>query len=260
MAEQRPWYEEFFASGDYVRYWLGGEDTPLIPAERTEREVACLVDVLALPPGASVLDLACGHGRHAVPLAQRGYAVIGLDLAEYHLEMARRRAADAGVQVEWVRADMREIPQTMDGRFDAVINMLTAFGYFESDDEDRRILEGVRRALRPGGCFLLDFINRDRVMRQYREKDWLEHDGDVLLEARRFDFLTGRTYGTRTVIGPDGGRHVTRIAVRQYTAAELAAMFRDAGLPVERVWGNFDGSDLTLDSRRCIMLGRKPAG
>lgn len=257
-AEQRPWYEEFFASGDYVRYWLGGEDTPLIPAERTEREVAFLVEALTLPPGAPVLDLACGHGRHAIPLARRGYAVTGVDLAEYHLDMARRRAAEAGVHVEWVRADMREIPRGMDGRFDAVISMFTAFGYFDSDGEDQRVLEGVCRALRPGGHLVLDVGNRERVMRQYRDKDWLERDGQVMLHERRFDFLTGRNHETLTVVERDGARHVTGFVVRMYSLAELAAMFQDAGLRVERVWGDFDGSDLTLDSRRCIVLARKP--
>ena len=85
---------------------------------------------LALPPEGRILDLACGYGRIAVPLARRGFQVTGLDLSKPLLAIARERAAQAGVTVEWRRADMRDIPSEWSGQFDAVISIWNSFGYF----------------------------------------------------------------------------------------------------------------------------------
>ena len=118
------WYTEFF-----------NEDYPKIYSERlsqeaTERETAFVARALGLQEGDRVLDLACGHGRHAVALARRGMVVTGQDLNEDYLQMARDGAAQTGVEIESVHSDMRDIPFT--DEFDAVINMFTAFGYFDA--------------------------------------------------------------------------------------------------------------------------------
>ena len=110
----------------------------------TERETAFVVEALGLQEGDRVLDLACGHGRHAIALAQRGMVVTGQDLNEDYLRMAReRRQRVKGVEIETVHGDMRDIPFT--DEFDAVINMFTAFGYFESEEEDEKVLARRRR-------------------------------------------------------------------------------------------------------------------
>src|SRR5688500_20201661 len=101
------WYEHFFG-----RDWL---DVAIDDDERTTREVAFLEEQLRLAPGAAILDLACGHGRHAIELARRGYRVTGFDLSEPSLERAGRLADGARVDVEWVRGDMRDLPYQ--GRF-----------------------------------------------------------------------------------------------------------------------------------------------
>lgn len=256
MPKKQPWYVEFFRD-DYVRYWLGGEGAALVSSERTAQEVAFLEDVLALPAGAAVLDLCCGHGRHAVPLAQRGYRVTGLDLSAYHLRLAREAAAKAKVDIEWVRADMRDIPQEMTGRFDAVINMFTSFAFLESEAEDQKVLDGVARALKPGGRFLIDFINREWVIRHYGEREWGKRGDALLLQERRFDFATGWNIAEATVVEADGSRRSFEVAMRMYTAEELISMLRTAGLQYRQLWGDFDGRELSLDSRRVIVLAEK---
>ena len=145
------WYTKFF-NEDYIEIY-----SERLSRDATERETAFVVDALGLRDGDRVLDLACGHGRHAVALAQRGMVVTGQDLNEDYLRMAREDAARAGVEIETVHGDMREIPFT--DEFDAVINMFTAFGYFDSEDEDVRVLEAVANALESGGKLLLDTIN-----------------------------------------------------------------------------------------------------
>lgn len=246
----RPWYQELFGE-DYLRAWA-----PTLTAERSEAEVEGVVRLLQLPAGSRILDLCCGHGRIAVPLAQRGYRVTGQDLSALFLERGRGAAEAAGVEVEWVHSDMRRIP--FEATFDAVVNVFTAFGYLESDEEDLEVLRQVRQSLKPGGRFLLDFINREGTIRRWRPGNITRlEDGTLALEEVTFDLLAGRTNSRMTLIDPDGSRREYSFSVRLYTLVELAKLFDAAGLEIEATYGGLDGSELTLDSRRLVVLSRR---
>ncbi len=244
------WFEDFFDE-DYLRF-----AADRYPPEATAAEVEFLVEALALEPGTRVLDLACGHGRHSVELARRGCLVIGVDLSEPSLELAAARAAEAGVEVRFERADMRRI--RFEREFDAVINMFTAFGYFAEEADNRLVLERVAAALAPGGAFLLETINPVAVFPRFEARGWHElSDGTVMLEERAYDTARGRFETTWTFTsGPDRRQH--RFSHRAYTAPELTEMAAGAGLEVERLWGGLDGSELEKDSRRIVMLARRP--
>src|ERR671915_275095 len=109
------WYEDFFG-----RDWL--ELVALrISDERTQAQVDFLVEALGVQPGARILDLACGHGRHSLELARRGYRVTGRDLSAPSLDVARDRAGAEGLDVELGQCDMRDIP--FEDTFDAVVNL-----------------------------------------------------------------------------------------------------------------------------------------
>src|SRR3972149_3624699 len=139
-AQGKPWYRTFFERDYYDYFYVGGPRgifTQEQETQRNEQQEDFIVQALELPEGARILDLGCGWGRHAVRLAQRGYRVTGLDLSAYHLRLARAAARRAGVEVEWVRADMRDVPGR--ARYDAVINMFTSFGYFDSEADDQRV-------------------------------------------------------------------------------------------------------------------------
>jgi len=184
--------------------------------------------------------------------------VTGLDLSDYHLRLARKTAREAGVKVRWLRRDMRDIP--FDGELDAVINMFSAFGYFEDDEEDFKVLAAVSRALKPGGRFLIDTMNREWLVRRYQDTDWREHDdGLITMERRHLDLLTSQNESLWMLITPDGQRRTHRISFRLYTLTELAGMLSRAGLAVRRTWGGFDGREYGLNSRRMIVLAEKRA-
>src|SRR5207248_11236969 len=225
---ETPWYQAFFGQ-DYLRMYA-------FPPEWTERQVEGIVTLLALPAGSTILDLCCGHGRHAIPLAQRGYQVTGQDLSEVFLQQARAAADAQRVQVRWVNGDMRTIP--FENEFDAVINIFTAFGYLESDDEDQQVLVQVHKALKPGGLFVLEIIHREGLIRRYQPFGVTRHDdGLIVIEQRRFNLLTGRNQTRVTMIDPDGRRTEYTHAVRIYSLAELVRLCTVAGLRVQAHYG-----------------------
>jgi SAM-dependent methyltransferase len=245
------WYDGFFEAE-----WLDYLALPGDPAV-TVRGVEFIVEQLALEPDDSVLDVACGRGRHSVELARRGFHVTGIDLSPRSLELARAAAAEAGIEVEFRRLDMRELDY--DGVFDAAINVFTSFGYFEEDNENERVLHGIARALRPGGRFLIDTINPITLARVFQEHDWKEFDdGSVMTKHRWQDQLSGRGGGTWTFIHPDGSRSVLEHSVRFYAPWELRILLERSGLTVERAWGSSGGTELG-DGTRTILLAQKPA-
>jgi len=244
------WYKTFFGE-DYLHLY-----EPILTPERTQREVEGIVNLLALPQGSSILDLCCGHGRHAIPLAQRGYKVAGQDLSEVFLHEAEKEALAKGIQVNWLHGDMRNIP--FENEFDAVINIFTAFGYLENQDEDQQVLKQIHKALKPGGLFLLETLHREGLMRHF-SPHMIEHypEGLIVLEERNFDLLTSRSKVKLTMIYPDGRQKEYGNAVRVYTLTELAQMLTKAGVQVKAYYGAWDGSELTIDSFRLILLAQK---
>lgn len=255
MGEGTAWYDGFFER-DYFETWLGGRVDRMLTAERTEGEVDFIERALGLAPGSRVLDLCCGHGRHSLLLAGRGYDVTGVDFSERALGLARRRTRRAGLAVRWMKRDMRRI--TFREEFDAVINIFTAFGYFESDAANEGVLHRVAAALKPGGIFLIDTINRESLVRSYADsRSRHSEDGTVMLEESSLDLLGGRNRSEWIAFAPDGSRRQGRVDLRVYTLRELVGMLERAGLSFRQVWGAFDGRDYSLDSRRMIVLAVK---
>ena len=255
-STEQPWYRALF-DGFYYDVWFRREASGEARPARTEAEVAFLVDALALPHDASLLDLACGHGRHAIELARRGYHVTGLDISASHLALARDAAAAAGVRVDWVEADMRDLPT---GPFDAVINLYSAFGYLESDAADQQVLNAVGRVLRPGGRFLIETRNREHTVRTFQGHVWQPlADGSLFLQEAEVDLLSSRIHTRVTIVEADGRRESRDFLVRQYTLTELAHMLAAAGLTLVQTWGNYDGTPYALDSPRLVLLAERQA-
>jgi SAM-dependent methyltransferase len=224
----KPWFEEVFDE-DYLR------TLPFIGVTQTAREVAFIEGSLEPSPGAELLDVACGHGRHAIELAQKGYKVTGLDLSLPLLIRAADDAQRRAVSVNFVHADMREI--AFERQFDAATCMLTSFGYFD-EDTNLRVAEGIARALKPGGRFLLDVVNRDYVVGDLPTRIWWEGAGCVVLEEVDFNFQTSRLVSRRSVVFDDGRQLEQEISIRAYGLHELGRLLRQAGFRVLDVSGS----------------------
>jgi len=215
-----------------------------------------IVEKSGVLPGSAVLDLCCGHGRHSLELARRGYRVVGLDFHEPSLALARESAAAEGLAIDFIQSDMRHIPYQ--DEFDLVINLFTAFGYLKDQAENQAVLDAVAVALRPGGRLLLDIINHAWLMRHFERRDWHElEDGSLLFEERQFDLRTGRNNAVWNFLHPDGSRSEFPNSVRVYTLVEFEGMLTAAGLTFRDVWGNFDGDDYGFDTNRMIVLAQK---
>jgi SAM-dependent methyltransferase len=244
------WYDGFF-EGEWLDFLARERD-----GERTVAEVEFVLDKLSLEPGAHVLDLACGHGRHSLELARRGYRVTGVDLSPRSLELAREAAEAEGLEVEFVQSDMREL--AFDAEFDGAINLFSSFGYFESDDDDRLVLERVARALRPGGRLLIELVNALGLAARYQAHRWEEAaDGVVMLDDREWDLFEGRNRARWTFIRPDGDRSELRHVIRLYAPWELVRLLRSAGLEFEDAWAGLHDEPLAHDSFRMALRARR---
>lgn len=205
------------------------------------------------PENIRVLDLACGQGRYSRALAERGFTVAGVDLSGELLEQAVKLGGGAE-NPSYVRADMRRLP--FGEVFDLVINMFTSFGYFGSDRENRRVLEQIRAALRSGGQYIIDYLNRDRVLDTLVSEDTVEAGGLTIHQERRISDNGLRVEKTVRITGPQGDERWTE-SVRMYGRQEMEEMLHGCGLSIRQVMGDYDGGQFSADSPRMILTGER---
>lgn len=213
------------------------------------------MDLLELPSGARVLDCPCGQGRHAHLLAEAGFDVDGLDYSASLLAVAKKRGASKTLR--YSEGDMRALPRKWTGKFDAVLNLFTSFGFFDQPNDDARVLEQFARVLKPGGLLVWQGGSRDGVMSRFLARDWWSTaDGTLFGQEREFDPLSGFLEITSTWRGPKGAGERTH-RIRLYTASELALRMRDVGLVVEQAFDSFSARPLTRRSSEMLLVARK---
>lgn len=227
---------------DYLYFYDGAVLTP----ERDEREAELVWQVLGLRAGEQVLDLACGHGRIANRLAERGALVTGLDADPYFLEVAR----SAGSGAEFVEGDMRSLPWR-EPRFDAVVLWFTAFGYFD-DATNAAVLRGIRSVLRDGGRLAIDVNHLPRILATLQRQSWIRHETDVALDEHEFVADRSVMHTRRTYVRGGAVREIA-YEVRMYMPAELRDLLLGAGFVRVDLLGN-DGLPLTAESRRLVAV------
>ena len=224
-----PWYEELFDER-YLTFYPVLRQQPVSP-----EEARFVVQALGLEEGDAILDLGCGTGRHSVALAQQGLKVTGLDLSETLLNQGRSSAEAAGVEVNWLERDMRDLEDL--GPFDACASLYTAFGFF-GDDEDQEVLYQVAAALAPGGRFLLDLTNFLGYLCDLPREVWTENDRAVLRERNEYEAHSGGLVTHRACFFKEGGRlDLPPSWVRAYLPHEVLRMLRRAGLRADKILG-----------------------
>jgi len=210
----------------------------------TEQEVDFLVDVLGVGAGARLLDVGCGPGRHALGFASRGIDVVGIDIAQRFVEIARERVPSARFE----RMDARHL--TFESEFDAAISLCQgAFGLVRPG-EDLEVLRGIAQALKPGArCAVSAFSSYFQV--RYPQ------------EHGTFDAATG-VHHERTVLKSEAGEDLAAdLWTTCYTARELRLLFTEAGLAVHDVWsvepGRYGRSEPTIESPELLVVASRAA-
>jgi SAM-dependent methyltransferase len=223
----RLWWEELF-NDDYLRA------AERITDQQLAREVDFIEVSLGIERGGTLLDLACGTGRHAVELARRGYRVVGFDLSLAMLARASDEAQERRTKLNFVQGDMREM--TFAEQFDGVYCWNTSFGYFE-EEKNAAVVDRVRSGLKAGGLLLLDVVNRDFVIQQSPSLAWFEGDGCVCMDEMVVDFITSRMRIKRTMMLDDGRSREIEYSMRIYSLHELGKMLHEHGFKVCEVSG-----------------------
>jgi SAM-dependent methyltransferase len=203
-----------------------------------------------------VLDLACGPGRYAVPFAQAGFAVTGVDRTPFLLQKARERAAAVGgANVEWVEQDMREFVRP--AAFDLALNTYTSFGYFEDAAENRRVLDNVLASLKPGGAFLLELLGKEVLAARYqRTRSEALPDGRLMIHRVSIVDDWSRVDAEWILLEGDQAK---RMHLRHwlYSGRELRSLLEEAGFAEAKLYGTLNGTPYDPNADRLIAVARK---
>lgn len=222
--------------------------------EQAQEEVANIISLLKINPGASVLDLCCGPGRHSLQLALHGFCVTGVDRTKLYLRKAHRQAEAEDLNVEFVQKDMRSFcrPNT----FDVVINLFTSFGYFEDINDDKKVVTNAYRSLKDNGVFLIDTMGKEVLARIFRERDWYEVNDIVVLQEREV-CKNWSWIENRWIMIKDGKVEEYKISHRLYSATELAALFKECGFSATEVYGDLTGAPYDHTAKRLVLVAHK---
>jgi len=249
------WYKEIF---DFVLKEVPDIDSHLPPSlskDPTPLDVDFIIDVLKIKRPARILDLCCGTGRHSVLLAEKGFNVVGLDLSSQAIKKAKLKLITRNVKARFVRKDMRAIP--FNKYFDAIINMSDSFGYFNNDEDNYKIIENVSNSLKNGGKFLLEVLNRERLIRKPLTL-FIEYKNWYSIISTKVDPVTGIEKGKVIYIKKDGTKKKEwDVSVKRYTVPEYERMFKGVGLKILNVFGDFYKSKFNVDSPAMIILAQK---
>jgi len=243
----KDWWKDFFGKEYVETYTEAGHFAA------TKKQTNFLIKYAFPKNTKTILDLCCGHGRHSIELAKKGYKVTGLDYSAYEINLAKQEAERKRLSIDFRRGDARNYRPG--GKFDAVINMFTAFGYGSRAD-DIKILKTVSRSLRKNGTFFIDLMNLPWLWRNYKPVS-KQSLGDYKVVARRsFDFLDNVIREARVISQGKRTKKVNSIT-RLYSLPELTQLLKHQNLKVIQTWGSFAAEPYGLDSKRMLVLAKK---
>jgi SAM-dependent methyltransferase/Holliday junction resolvase len=221
----------------------------------TEKEVDFIDKVVG--NNGLVLDLCSGTGRHDVLLVRRGWQIVGADLSKNLLGIAKNKMQKEGASFPVVQCEMQNLPFRNEV-FASVINMFTSFGYLLSEKEDLESLREIARTLKPDGGFLLDVVNRDHLLRVFKESDMADFSMFTMEEKRSLDKDKMRVTSRWLVTPKDNGEKlVLTHELRLYTLEGLRQMLSSAGLASKAMYGNYKAENYRAESSRLIILAQK---
>jgi ubiquinone/menaquinone biosynthesis C-methylase UbiE len=252
---------------------MGSYWAEIADKNQTERQLKFLKN--QLKPDGYVLDLACGTGRHSIPLTMEGYDMVGLDVSANLLKITKKRWS----QLQLVKGDMRFLPFKHHS-FAAAMSMDTSFGYLPSEQDDAVSLSDLRRALKHCGVVVVDVFNREQLMLKYQNKNkglkwaflpfllrshsrwllfrlfkWNEYPSFFLLQKRTVTRSGDRLCDLWVVCDKARGRIVVfEHTARLYVRNDLEGLLEKAGFAVNKVYGGYEGENFDPNSSQLIVV------
>jgi SAM-dependent methyltransferase len=261
--EVKWWMEEY---GFFGNFYMEGDDSKDGYLEsrkqnlldRTLTEAEGVIRLLDLKEGQTLMDCPCGYGRHSNELSAKGINVVGCDINSVHLARAKKNAMDRGLSADFRKENMIELNYL--NEFDAVINMFYSFGFFDTDEENFKVLENFYNALKPGGKFLMHTdVNMTRINSgKYKFDEERElNSGNELRVIDMYNEDTKRIEGKWIITDGNGESKEVDYSVRVYTKEEFAQMCLDAGFNKVTIYSDWDGSEYSEDAEDMIVIAEK---
>lgn len=238
------WFESWFDTPYYHLLYSNRDYT------EAENFITKLTADLELPPNSKIIDLACGKGRHSVFLNKLGYTILGLDLSRQSIEF------DKQFENETLTFNVHDMRNPIDAEpQDAVFNLFTSFGYFDNESDDKKVFESVYNALKPGGFFVLDYLNEDFV-RQGITPESIIKRGD--LDFKIVKKIEGR-HIIKDIQFEDKGQSFHYFEkVKLHSLETINDYASEFGFERIKVWGDYQLNDFNKESSpRCINLFKK---
>lgn len=242
-----------YMTKDTTAWFASWFDTPfyhILYKDRDYSEAQLFMDNLTnylnIPEGGTILDLACGKGRHSVYLNSLGYDVTGVDLSENSIAHAKQYENDS------LHFQVHDMCKPFGKRFDAVFNLFTSFGYFEEENDNLKTIEAIRADLNPFGFGVIDFMNSDYVINNLVPEETKTVDG--------IDFHLKRSHQDGYIVkniafSHEGETYNYEERVRAFTLEDFEKLFEQANVYLLDVFGDYKLRKFdTNDSERLIMI------
>jgi SAM-dependent methyltransferase len=247
---KKEWWQDFFN-----KFYIEGWAPRIQDHKRTAKEISFIIKNVPINKTDKILDLCCGSGRHSLVLAKKGFIVTGIDYSDYELKIAKKEAKKNRLNVNFIKQNA--ILLNDKEKFDVILNLFTSFGY-SSDKNNKKIIQNVSKALKKGGRFLIDVVNVDYILNNFREKNWDEVNRDgFLLEETKYNPQKGINITNWTLIDKGKILRKQNSKIRFYTYLEMKKMIENAGMKVKKVWGYFEGDKYDAKFKRMIILAFK---
>lgn len=244
------WYHTYF-EGLPQRAWKMHQDE-----ESTEYEVDFITDVLEITADSKVLDVLCGYGRHALPIARAGSAVTCVDLSKEYCEELQKEVDAESLNVQVICTDVLAYAFEKNS-FDAVYCFGNSFSFFPRI-EMQTFIQQMADALKLGGYVSIHTENlAESILPNFQHHNWMQVDQDIIyLAQNEYNAAGGFIEAEQTFIS--GAEKVTH-TVRQhiYTLAELVHMFQLAGLEVVATFGNLEADPFNLGDEQLYLVAKK---
>lgn len=241
------WYKDWFETKEYLNVYSHRNET------EAEDLVNLILDNIILSKPADVLDMACGTGRHSLLFAKKGLNVTAVDLSKSMISVAMDKAKAENLNIIFIQNDLRYFAHT--GNFDLAVNLFTSFGYFESDEENFKILNTAYNHLKAGGYFVLDFFNKFFVEKNLVLESHNKIENREVIQKRKID---GLRVIKEITISDNGNSKKYYESVRMFSYDELLNELTRIGFAIEKTFGDFHGNKFDqFSSPRIIIIAKK---